>query len=72
MFGQMLALVLSLLPAGVAFVVVFICSSFVFGPAGGVVAGGLAAAAILAAEAGVAIKLLGGVFDRFDLSGEIL
>jgi hypothetical protein len=34
--------------------------------------GALAAAIILAIEAGVGIKLLGGVFERFDVSGELL
>jgi hypothetical protein len=34
--------------------------------------GALAAAMILALEAALGIMLLGGVFERFDLSGELL
>jgi hypothetical protein len=72
MFGQILVLVLTLLPAGLAFAVLFfIVSRLVTVPAG-VLLGGIAAAAILAAEAGLGIKLLGGSFERFDLSEEVL
>jgi hypothetical protein len=37
-----------------------------------VVLGAFAAAIILAVEAGIGIKLLGGAFERFDVSGELL
>ena len=72
MFGQLLALTLSLLPAGVAFALAFLCGSFVAGPPAGALLGALAAAAILALEAGIGVKLLGSAFDRFDVSGEVL
>lgn len=34
--------------------------------------GAVAAAIILAVEAAIGIKLLGGAFERFDVSGEVL
>jgi ABC-2 type transport system permease protein len=72
MFGQMLALMLSLLaPAGVS-AVIFFGGSYFVGNSAGVVLAGIAAAFTLAVEAGLAIKLLGGVFERFDLSSEVL
>jgi len=72
MFGQVLVLGLSLLPAGVAFTLFLWGGSVLHWPLLGVMLGALAAAIILAIEAGVGIKLLGGVFERFDVSGELL
>jgi ABC-2 type transport system permease protein len=72
MFGQMLVLVLGLAPAGVAFTLFLLGGSFLHLPLLGVVLGALAAAIILAAEVGIGIKLLGGAFERFDVSGEVL
>jgi ABC-2 type transport system permease protein len=72
MFGQLLTLTLSLLPPFGAFVVIFFLGSHLIGAPVAVVLASVAAAILLAAEAGVAIKLLGDVFERFDLSSEIL
>ncbi len=72
MFGQMLALALSLLPPAGAFAVIFFLGSYLVGAPAGVVLGSVAAALLLAVEAGLAIKLLGDVFERFDLSSEVL
>jgi hypothetical protein len=72
MFGQVLVLVVSLLPAGMAFAVLFFAASYFLGYPTGVFLGGIAAAIVLAAEAALSIKLLGEVFERFDLSEENL
>jgi hypothetical protein len=72
MFGQLLVLLLGLLPAGGVFALLFFGGSFVHWPLLGLMLGACAAAMILAVEAGIGIKLLGGVFERFDVSGEVL
>jgi hypothetical protein len=72
MFGQMLVLAVSLLPAGAAFTASFLAASYFLGHPMGLFLGGLAAAIVLAGEAALGIKLLGGVFERFDLSEENL
>jgi ABC-2 type transport system permease protein len=71
-FGQMLVLIVSLLPAGIAFAALFFGSSFFLGNSMGLFLGGIAAAVVLAGEAALGIKLLGGVFERLDLSEENL
>lgn len=68
--GQMLALMLALLPATAAFVVVFFLLNFVVGPAAAVSLASLAATVILGAEAGLGVMLLGKLFDRFDVTEE--
>ena len=72
MFGQLLVLVLGLVPAGIAFTLLFMGALYIDWPLLGLVLGAFAAAAILAVEAGLGIRLLGGVFERFDVSGEVL
>jgi hypothetical protein len=72
MFGQVLALLLGLVPAGIAFTLLLLGGSYIGWPLLGLVLGAFAAAAILAVEAGFGIRLLGGVFERFDVSGEVL
>jgi hypothetical protein len=72
MFGQLLILVLSLLPAGLVFAVAFFVSSR-WMPAGVSMAPpAILAALILLGEAALGVKLLGSVFERFDLSDEVL
>ena len=68
--GQMLALLLALLPAAAAFVGVFFLLNFAFGPAAAVPLASLAATIILAAEAGLGVMLLGKLFERFDVTEE--
>jgi ABC-2 type transport system permease protein len=72
MFGQVLVLLLGLTPAAGALALLLLGGSFVHWPLFGLVLGAFAAAMILAIEAGIGIKLLGGVFERFDVSGELL
>jgi hypothetical protein len=72
MFGQILVLMLSLAPAAVVFAIAYIGISYFVGMAAGVLVGAGGAAIVLAVEAGLGIKLLGGSFERFDLSEEIL
>jgi hypothetical protein len=68
--GQMLVLLLALLPAAAAFVGVFFLLYFAFGPAAAVPLASLAATIILAAEAGFGVMLLGKLFERFDVTEE--
>jgi hypothetical protein len=72
MFGQLLVLFLGLLPAAGAFTLLLLGGSYVHWPLLGLMMGAVAAAIILAVEAAVGIKLLGGAFERFDVSGEVL
>jgi hypothetical protein len=72
MFGQIVVLTFSLAPAGVVFAILYFTIAHFIGMPVGVVCGGIAAAMILAIEAALAIKLLGGTFERFDLSEEVL
>jgi hypothetical protein len=71
-FGQVIVLLLALAPAGGACILFILCGSYVHWPLAGLLMGALAAAAILAVEAGLGIKLLGGAFERLDVSGELL
>jgi ABC-2 type transport system permease protein len=68
--GQMLALLLALVPAAVAFIGVFFLLKFALGPAAAVPLASLAATVILAVEAGLGVMLLGRLFERFDVSEE--
>ncbi len=69
--GQLLALLLALLPAAAAFVGVFFLLNFAsFGPATAVLPASLAATMILAVEAGFGVMLLGKLFERFDVTEE--
>ncbi len=72
MFGQLLVLLLGLVPAAGAFALLFFGATYVHWPLLGLVLGAFAAAIILAIEACIGIKLLGGVFERFDVSGELV
>ena len=72
MFGQLLVLVLGLLPAGIAFTLFVMGGSFLHWPLLGILSGAPMAAIILAIEAGIGIKLLGVAFERLDVSGENL
>jgi hypothetical protein len=66
----MLALLLALVPAAVAFIGVFFLLKFALGPAAAVPLASLAATVILAVEAGLGVVLLGKLFERFDVSEE--
>ena len=68
--GQMLVLLVALLPAAAAFVGVFFLLNFTLGPAVAVPAAALAATLVLAAEAGLGVMLLGKLWQRFDVTEE--
>jgi hypothetical protein len=68
--GQMLVLLLALLPAAAAFAGVFFLFYFTLGPAVAVPTASLAATMVLAAEAGFGLMLLGKLFERFDVTEE--
>ena len=68
--GQLLALLLALLPAAAAFVGIFFLLYFAFGPAAAVPPAALAATIVLAVEAGLGVMVLGKLFERFDVTEE--
>ena len=68
--GQMLVLLLALLPAAGVFVGIFFVVNFAIGPATAVPLASLAATVILAVEAGLGVMLLGTLFERFDVAEE--
>lgn len=69
-FGQIIVLTLTMLPAAVAGAVAWFAVWWLFGkvPALALASAALAVAAVLAAEAAVGVHLLGKAFDRFDWS----
>ena len=68
MFGQILILVLAMLPAGLAFLGVYLVGRFFFGMPVAVDLAALAAAILLAMEAAVGVRILGKAFERLDWS----
>jgi hypothetical protein len=70
-FGQILALALCLIPAAIAFGLVLFAAYYTVGSGVGIVLGAIAAAAMMCVEVAIAVRLLGGVFERFDLSAEL-
>jgi ABC-2 type transport system permease protein len=70
MLGQLLVFLLALVPAVVAWLVLFFLFKFMVGAAVAIVIASTAAAVVLAAEAAVGILFLGRAFDRFDV-GEV-
>lgn len=70
LLGQLLVLALTLLPAAAAFAGVFFLLNFTVGPVAAVLPGSLAAALVLAVEAGLGVMLLGKLWQRFDVTEE--
>ena len=69
--GQVLVLVLALMPAALAFAAVFfLLLKLTLAPAAVVPFASLAAAIVVAVEAGFGVMLLGTLFDRFDVTEE--
>jgi hypothetical protein len=70
MFGQIIVLTLSLLPAALAGAVAYFAVWWLSGkmPAAAILPGALAAAAVLAAEGALGVHLLGKSFEQFDWS----
>lgn len=68
--GQMLVLLVALAPAALAFAAGYFPLKIEFGPVVPIPFASLAAAVILAVEAGLGLRLLGKLFDRFDVMEE--
>ena len=68
--GQLLILLLTLLPAALAFTGVYFLFKFMLGPVLPVFFAALAGSVILAVEAGLGVLLLGKFFERFDVTEE--
>jgi len=68
--GQMLVLLLALVPAALAFAGIFILLKLALGLAAAVPFAALAAAVVVAVEAGFGVMLLGKLFERFDVTEE--
>ena len=68
--GQLLVLLVALVPAALAFAAVYFPLKLAFGPVVPVPFAALAAALILAVEAGLGVLLLGRLFERFDVTEE--
>jgi len=68
--GQLLILLLALLPAALAFIGVYFLFKFMLGPVLPVFFAALAGSVILAVEAGLGVLLLGKFFERFDVTEE--
>jgi len=71
LLGQLVVLIITLLPAGLAFLGVFLLAELFAGIAIAIPLAALASAIILACEAALGIKFLGALFERFDLSAEL-
>ena len=70
MIGQLLAFIVALMPAVALFAGIFFLVKMLLGTAVAIPLASIAAAIVLAAEAGLGIMLLGWLFDRFDVSAE--
>jgi len=68
--GQMLALLVALLPAALAFAAVYFPLKLALGPVIPVPVASLAATVVVAVEAGLGVMLLGKLFERFDVTEE--
>ncbi len=68
--GQLVVLVVALVPAGIAFAAVYFVGRIFMGNFAAVPVGSLAAALVLAGEAAAGVMLLGKLFERLDLSAE--
>ena len=68
--GQLLAFIVALIPAAALFAGIFFLVKMLLGTAVAIPLASIAAAIVLAAEAGLGIVLLGWLFDRFDVSVE--
>jgi hypothetical protein len=68
--GQFLAFAIALIPAAGVFVGFFFLVKFAAGVFTAVPVASVAAALVLAVEAGLGVMLLGWLFERFDVSAE--
>jgi ABC-2 type transport system permease protein len=70
-FGQILALAICLLPAALVFGVMLFVGHYAMRIEPAIVFGSIAAAGVMCIEVAFAVRILGGVFERFDLSAEL-
>ena len=70
LFGQMLVLLISALPAGAVFTVILLALNWAVGWWIAAPIAGLAATAVIAVEVSVAVLLMGRWFERLDVSLE--
>ena len=70
MLGQLVVLVVALVPAALSFTMIFLTTKYVAGWVVAVPPASVAAAIVLAMEAALGLMLLGRLFDRLDLSAE--
>jgi ABC-2 type transport system permease protein len=70
MIGQLLVLLVALIPAAALFAGVLFAGKLVLATAIAILLASMAAAVVLAVEAGLGIMLLGWLFERFDVSAE--
>jgi hypothetical protein len=70
MIGQLLVLLVALVPAAALFAGVFFLGKMMLATAIAIPLASIAATLVLAAEAALGIMLLGWLFDRFDVSAE--
>ncbi len=68
--GQLLALLLALVPVSLAFGAVYFPLKMMIGPVVPILFASLAAAIVLSVEAGLGVLLLGKLFDRFNVTEE--
>jgi hypothetical protein len=71
LLGQLLAFALTLIPATIVFLVVFFLARFALGLPVAIPLASLSAAVVLAGEAALGLRLLGWLFERFDVSAEL-
>lgn len=70
MVGQVLVFIIALLPAAALFAGVFFLVKMLLGAAIAIPLASVAAAIVLAAEAALGVRLLGWLFERFDVAAE--
>jgi hypothetical protein len=70
MIGQILVFIVTLIPAAALFAGVFFLVKMLLGTVTAIPLASMAAALVLAVEAGFGIMLLGWLFDRFDVAAE--
>jgi hypothetical protein len=71
MLGQLVVFAVTLVPAGVMFALAFFLAGLALGHTMAIPLASLAAALVLAVEAGFGVMLLGRLFEGFDLSVEV-
>ena len=68
--GQLLVLLIALVPAALVFIAAYFPLKFAMGPVMPIFFASLSAAIVLAGEAGLGVMLLGKLFERFDVTEE--